>query len=146
MPRTTAKKSEPSLGQEIIAGLTDAVATAKAGGMAALRRKYTMRQVKRTPFRHPEFGPDDIAAIRNSLRASQAVFAILIGVSAGTVRSWEQGRKTPSTMARCLLAEVKRNHGYWEKMLRLVEETECSPRVCMPPQRRLEWTRKKKTT
>ena len=118
MPRATAKKAELSLGQEIIAGLTDAVATARAGGMAALRRKYTVRRVKRTPFRHPEFGPDEIAAIRDSLRASQAVFADLIGVSAGTVRSWEQGRKTPSTLARCLLAEVKRNLTYWQALLR----------------------------
>jgi len=97
------------------------VAAARAGGLPALRKKYTVRRVRRSPFAQPTLGPADVAAIRNSLAASQAVFAGLIGVSAGTVRAWEQGRKTPSSLARCLLAEVRRNRAYWQERLRLAE-------------------------
>jgi DNA-binding transcriptional regulator YiaG len=121
MPRTTAKKTGQTLGQEIIAGLSNAVATARSGGLPALRKKYTVRRVRRSPFAQPTLGAADVAAIRNSLAASQAVFAGLIGVSAGTVRAWEQGRKTPSPLALCLLAEVRRNRAYWQGRLRQVE-------------------------
>jgi DNA-binding transcriptional regulator YiaG len=121
MRRTTAKRTGPTLGLEIIAGLSQAVAAARTGGLPALRKKYTVRRVRRSPFAQPTLGPADVAAIRISLAASQAVFAGLIGVSAGTVRAWEQGRKTPSSLARCLLAEVRRNRAYWQERLRLAE-------------------------
>jgi putative transcriptional regulator len=128
MPRTTAKKAGPTIGQQIIEGLTELAATAEAGGMAAIRRKFTVRHVKRMPFVHPALGPGDIAAIRNSLNASQPVFARMIGVSPGTIRAWEQGRKTPSTLARCLLAEVKRNRTYWQARLKSAERRSTRPR------------------
>jgi DNA-binding transcriptional regulator YiaG len=121
MPRTTAKRTRSTLGQDIIAGLSHVVAAARAGGLPALRKKYTVRRVRRSPFAQPTLEPADVVAIRNSLAASQAVFAGLIGVSAGTVRAWEQGRKTPSPLARCLLAEVRRNRAYWQDRLRQAE-------------------------
>jgi DNA-binding transcriptional regulator YiaG len=121
MPRTSAKRAGRTPGQEIIAGLRSAVAAARAGGLPGLRKKYTVRRVKRSPFAQPTLGAADVAAIRNSLAASQAVFAGLIGVSPGTVRAWEQGRKIPSPLARCLLAEVRRNRAYWQDRLRKVE-------------------------
>jgi len=121
MPQTRSKKSGPTLGQEIIAGLADAVATARGGGLRAVGKKYTVRRVKRMEFDHPEMNPADVVSIRQSLSASQAVFGRMIGVSPGTIRAWEQGRKTPSPLARCFLAEVKRNRAYWQGQLRRAE-------------------------
>ena len=57
----------------------------------------------------------DVAAIRLKTRATpyqpytQENFARLIGVSAGTLRQWEIGRRKPTGAARVLLAMIDRN-------------------------------------
>jgi putative transcriptional regulator len=58
----------------------------------------------------------DATAIRNQTGLSQAAFARRIGVSVGTIRNWEQGRRVPQGPARILLALLNRNP-------RIVEET-----------------------
>lgn len=58
----------------------------------------------------------DVHAIRRRTGLSQAAFSRRIGVSAGTLRNWEQGRRTPDGPARVLLAMLARNP-------RIVEET-----------------------
>jgi putative transcriptional regulator len=50
-----------------------------------------------------EVTPPDIKAIRASLGKSQAEFALMIGVSVGTLQNWEQGRRRPEGPARALL-------------------------------------------
>jgi putative transcriptional regulator len=51
----------------------------------------------------------DVAAVRNKTGLSQAVFARRIGVSVGTLCTWEQGRRRPQGPARILLALLDRN-------------------------------------
>jgi putative transcriptional regulator len=58
----------------------------------------------------------DAAAIRNKTGLSQAAFARRIGVPVGTIRNWEQGRRSPQGPARILLALLDRNP-------KIVEET-----------------------
>jgi putative transcriptional regulator len=58
----------------------------------------------------------DVYAIRRKTGLSQAAFSSRIGVSAGTLRNWEQGRRTPDGPARVLLTLLSRNP-------RIVEET-----------------------
>ena len=58
----------------------------------------------------------DVSAIRRKTGLSQQMFSARIGVSTGTLRNWEQGRRTPDGPARVLLAMLARNP-------RLVEET-----------------------
>jgi putative transcriptional regulator len=48
-------------------------------------------------------GAPDVAAIRGRFRLSQAKFAALLGISTGTLRNWEQGRRAPEGAARVLL-------------------------------------------
>jgi putative transcriptional regulator len=50
----------------------------------------------------------EIAALREKMNASQAVFAHYLNVSVKTVQSWEQGKK-PSGAALKLLSIVRRN-------------------------------------
>lgn len=47
--------------------------------------------------------PGSVAAIRARLRLSQTEFARAFGISAGTLRNWEQGRRQPTGPARLLL-------------------------------------------
>ena len=58
----------------------------------------------------------DVSAIRRKTGLSQAAFSARIGVSAGTLRNWEQGRRSPEGAARVLLAMLARNP-------RIVEDT-----------------------
>jgi putative transcriptional regulator len=58
----------------------------------------------------------DVSAIRKKTGLSQAAFARRIGVPVGTIRNWEQVRRSPQGPARILLALLDRNP-------RIVEET-----------------------
>lgn len=48
----------------------------------------------------------DVATIRKNLGLSQDKFARAFGVSAATVRGWEQGRRHPTGPARALLKVI----------------------------------------
>jgi putative transcriptional regulator len=61
--------------------------------------------------------PPDIAAIRNTADKSQEDFARMIGVSVGTLRNWEQGRRKPEGPALALLKIVSADPAYVEKIL-----------------------------
>ena len=62
-----------------------------------------IRQGKRKPSRVITFHPVEVKTIRKRLHVSQMQFAHLIGVSAATLRNWEQGRTYPEGAARVLL-------------------------------------------
>ena len=59
----------------------------------------------------------DAAAIRHKTGLSQAAFASYIGVAVRTIRSWEQGRRSPHGPARLLLALLDRNPRIFEETL-----------------------------
>jgi putative transcriptional regulator len=50
----------------------------------------------------------DIAAARKKLGMSQDTFAHTFGISAGTLKNWEQGRRSPEGPARVLLKVIDR--------------------------------------
>ena len=50
----------------------------------------------------------DVAAIRGKTGLSQPIFAKSIGVSPGTLKNWEQGRRRPEGPARVLLALLEK--------------------------------------
>jgi len=67
-------------------------------------RRGTLRASRVTTFR-----PADVKAVRARLRKSQAEFALMIGVSIGTLRNWEQGRRVPEGPALALLRVAEKN-------------------------------------
>lgn len=64
-----------------------------------------MKQTSRTvaPLPRHAMNPDDVRAIRYKLKQSQADFAMMIGVSVGTLQAWEDGRHHPDGPAEALL-------------------------------------------
>jgi putative transcriptional regulator len=50
----------------------------------------------------------DVRKIRKELKLSQAEFAAEFGLSAATVRDWEQNRRKPEGAARVLLHVIKK--------------------------------------
>lgn len=51
----------------------------------------------------------DIRSLRKSVKVSQSAFARMLGVSVGTVRNWEQGRRIPRGPAMALLRVFEDN-------------------------------------
>lgn len=51
----------------------------------------------------------DAKSVRESLGLSQSGFAALLGISAGTLRNWEQGRRSPEGAAKVLLRVAARH-------------------------------------
>jgi putative transcriptional regulator len=56
------------------------------------------------PSRSFDFPETEVRALRQQFGLSQDKFAHLVGISVGTLRNWEQGRRKPEGPARVLLS------------------------------------------
>ncbi|WGI21812.1 helix-turn-helix domain-containing protein [Amylibacter sp. IMCC11727] len=83
-----------SVGKSVIKGAEEALAIAKGEMEPAA-----------------VFVPDtvDVAAIRKRLKLSQAAFAERYCLPVGTIRDWEQERRSPDRAALVLLSIIDRN-------------------------------------
>jgi putative transcriptional regulator len=77
--------------------------------LTSIRQAGRIRRGKVKPTRITTFRPADVKSIRQDLKASQAEFALMIGVSVATLRNWEQGRRSPDGPALALLRVAARN-------------------------------------
>jgi len=73
-------------------------------------KPFDLRAVELPPPPKP-LKPDDIRSLRESLNASQVLFARLLNVSSNAVESWEQGVRQPRQATLKLLHIVRKNLG-----------------------------------
>jgi putative transcriptional regulator len=66
-------------------------------------------QGRRKAARAFHVGEPDVREVRRAYRLSQPKFAALMGISAATLRNWEQGRRKPEGSARILLRIVAKH-------------------------------------
>jgi putative transcriptional regulator len=97
------EKAMSKAADRIVQGLREAAAHARGEQVPGLKL-HVPRKV-------------DVSAIRRRTGLSQAAFSRRIGVSTGTLRNWEQGRRSPDGPARVLLAMLARNPRIVEEML-----------------------------
>jgi putative transcriptional regulator len=71
------------------------------------------RLTRLTPYE-----PGLVKKTRETLGASQAMFARFLGVKTTTVQSWELGLSTPSDMACRFMDEIRNNPAYWLERFR----------------------------
>lgn len=90
--------------KEILREMKGFVDTLKAGKDPA--DFFTCRTVS-LDLRPSKYGPKKIVETRELLQVSQPLFAKFLGVSAATVRAWEQGVNKPSAMACRFMDEVR---------------------------------------
>jgi putative transcriptional regulator len=99
-----------SRGARIVEALEGLAADLEAG--APIESMSTARTVRVIP-EPSSYPPARVRAVRESLGASREVFAQLLAVSPMTVRSWEQGTRRPSPMARRFLDEIAMAPGHF---------------------------------
>ena len=92
-----------SRGARIVKALSQFADDVAAG--TSIETKYTVRQVRVMP-KPSIYPPARVRAVRELIGASQEVFAQLLAVSPMTIRSWEQGSRQPSPIARRFLDEI----------------------------------------
>jgi len=109
-----AKGKTTKLGEDLVEGLKSLADALEAGGMAEVEKRFTVRHVE-VPA--SSVTAKDVAKARALIGASQAAFAILLGVSANTVRAWEQGVNPLSGIAQRFIESMIRDPAYWRKQL-----------------------------
>jgi putative transcriptional regulator len=102
------------LGAEMVAGLSAFCDALEAG--VPIETRHTVRTVS-LDLRSKPYAADDVKRLRNSLGASQAIFAMFLGVSVKTLRSWEQGTRPVPTIACRFMDEIADNRDLWTRRI-----------------------------
>jgi putative transcriptional regulator len=106
-----AKKEPKTMAEGLIQGLQEAVAYSR--GEVKLRTR-----TRELPKPAPKWTASQIRKLRKEIyHMSQPAFAILLNVTAATVRSWEQGQKSPSGAAARLLQIIANDRHMVEKLV-----------------------------
>jgi putative transcriptional regulator len=97
-----SRKPRKPLFERLKTGLEEAILHAR--GEIVLKTT-----VVRLPDPPPEIGPEELARMRVDSQMSLAMFARLLNVSIGAVRSWEIGTRKPSRAALRLIQVFREN-------------------------------------
>src|SRR5271167_2568622 len=83
----------------------------RSSGAVASEKSSTRLDLRSVeiPDRPKPMKPSDIRELRESLNASQTLFARLLNVSSNAVESWEQGLREPRQATLKLLYIVRKN-------------------------------------
>ena len=77
--------------------------------LASVREGGAILRGKKAAAREFHFDEPDVRSLRERYGLSQPKFAALLGISVGTLRNWEQGRRKPEGSARVLLRVVAKH-------------------------------------
>lgn len=110
-----------SVGERIVAGLKEFTEDLEAG--KDITKLYKCHYVN-FDFKPSQYGPRLVKQTRKTLHLSQSLFAKFLGVSANTVRGWEQGVNVPSQIACRFMDEIRRDPDYWRSRFRKLATAE----------------------
>ena len=109
-PRTSRPTELSPAGAKIVSAFQEAIDVMRSG--EPLPGQLTVR-TGHAEFVSPACGPEDVRRVRELLSMSQVVFARFLGVDPNTIRSWEQGTRPPSSIARRFMGEIEADPDYW---------------------------------
>jgi putative transcriptional regulator len=83
--------------------------------VASVREGGAILRGQTTPSRSFVMDGPSVRQLRAQFQLSQREFAALLGISVGTLRNWEQGRRVPEGPARVLLqVAAKHPEAIWD--------------------------------
>lgn len=100
--------------------------------LESVREGGAILRGEREPARAFLFKEPDVRSLREKHGLSQPRFAALMGISVGTLRNWEQGRRKPEGSARVLLRVVERHP---EAVFEAVDSNVPRPPSSAPPRK-----------
>ena len=110
------KKSATKLGQGLLKGLKEAVAYESK----KMDLRTTVIDIPGTP---PEFTKLQVKQVREQiLKVSQPIFAKILGVSDGAVKSWELGTNTPHGSSARLIQMAKKDPEKFKEIILEIAE------------------------
>ena len=71
--------------------------------LASVKQGAAIMKGKTSPARTFQFPEVEVRELRSRFGLTQDKFAALMGISVGTLRNWEQGRRKPEGPVRVLL-------------------------------------------
>ena len=71
--------------------------------LESVKQAADIRKGNNKPSRHTVLAEPNVTAIREKYDMTQHEFSSLLGISVGTLRNWEQGRRKPQGPAKVLL-------------------------------------------
>lgn len=71
--------------------------------LESIEQAGKIKKGKMNPSRHFTLKEPDVTEIREKYGMTQQEFSSLLGISVGTLRNWEQGRRKPQGPAKVLL-------------------------------------------
>ncbi len=77
--------------------------------LASIKEGGAILRGEKEPSRTFRLDPPDIKHIRDGYKLTQEQFAALLGISLGTLRNWEQGRRVPEGPAMVLLRVAEKH-------------------------------------
>ncbi len=113
-PRPPRSSELSPAGSKIVSAFQEAIDVMRSG--EPLPGRLTVRS-SRAEFTRPSYGPEDVRRVRDLVGMSQVVFAQFLGVDPNTVRSWEQGTRPPSSIARRFMGEIEEDPAYWRQRI-----------------------------
>ena len=93
--KAARKRTMSKLGDELVQSMAQALAHAQGKRGGSRTHRIAIK-------------PDEIQKARKRLGFSQDQFAAAFGVSASTLRKWEQGQRAPTGAAKTLLKVIER--------------------------------------
>jgi putative transcriptional regulator len=115
-----AENTAPNVGKPLSSGsklppaMTEATEIHRTEGIQS--EQLTVRAY-RIPAAPPTYRPEDVKRVRELLGASQTVLAGFLGVNVNTLRSWEQGKRTPLPIACRFLFEIESDVASWRRRI-----------------------------
>ena len=83
--------------------------------LASVREGGAILRGEKAPSRTFVVDGPNVRRLRAHYKLSQSEFAALLGISVGTLRNWEQGRRAPEGPARVLLqVAAKHPDAVWD--------------------------------
>ena len=117
VPTAVFGRNEPApqhLHRGFLAAIEEATEILRTEGLESPR--LTVRTYKAWPAAR-RYLPGDVRRGRALLGTSQSVLARFLGVSVETVRSWEQGTRPPSAIARRFMDEIEGDPEHWRRRI-----------------------------
>lgn len=83
---------------------------------ASLEEAVEIKKGTVTASRMTRYEVEDVKAIRTQLQVSQMEFAVALGTSVDTIKSWENKRRNPTGLAAKVLGMIKDDPELYRKL------------------------------